>query len=554
MKFFNNILKASLGVLLLTGCSDFLDSNPITSLVESNYYKTEKDAQTALIGCYDGLQNIYTKNDLPTLLAPIIMADECFGGTGTGDGYGFQLIDEFDYQRSLGDVNMYNSVWASSYQAIYRCNMLLSKMDQIEWASQATRNQVEAEARFIRAYIYFDLGKLLGNIPLVTRPVTKEEANIPQASPEELYGLIESDLLFPAENGLLNGDKWTSDWGIVNDGRATAFAAKAMLARVWLYYTGYHNKTSLPNGTSKQQIVTALQEVYASGHGLVDKYNELWPAASSERDATAEPIKLKTSYVGEGNQEAVWSIKFNSSGEWGNFDGFSGMRIIGMRSGSIKSFGNTVYGDGSWGGAPVNSKFVSDWKAAEPGDPRLGWSVIDMATEGIIMSDKHDQREYTGYFPKKYICMGNGTDNIYVAQGLDFQWNQYTDLVVIRYADVLLMLSELTEDAQYLNQVRTRVGLAPVSYTAENLRKERKHEFAFEGVRYWDLLRYDHTLDYAANAIAFSGKVINGAGDKGSNKVIDGNRFKATKGLSQIPNTQISLSNGVLKQNEGWSN
>jgi starch-binding outer membrane protein, SusD/RagB family len=554
MKFFNNILKASLGVLLLTGCSDFLDSNPITSLVESNYYKTEKDAQTALIGCYDGLQNIYTKNDLPTLLAPIIMADECFGGTGTGDGYGFQLIDEFDYQRSLGDVNMYNSVWASSYQAIYRCNMLLSKMDQIEWVSQATRNQVEAEARFIRAYIYFDLGKLLGNIPLVTRPVTKEEANIPQASPEELYGLIESDLLFAAENGLLNGDKWTSDWGIVNDGRATAFAAKAMLARVWLYYTGYHNKTSLPNGTSKQQIVTALQEVYASGHGLVDKYNELWPAASSERDATAEPIKLKTSYVGEGNQETVWSIKFNSSGEWGNFDGFSGMRIIGMRSGSIKSFGNTVYGDGSWGGAPVNSKFVSDWKAAEPGDPRLGWSVIDMATEGIIMSDKHDQREYTGYFPKKYICMGNGTDNIYVAQGLDFQWNQYTDLVVIRYADVLLMLSELTEDAQYLNQVRTRVGLAPVSYTAENLRKERKHEFAFEGVRYWDLLRYDHTLDYAANAIAFSGKVINGAGDKGSDKVIDGKRFKATKGLSQIPNTQISLSNGVLKQNEGWSN
>lgn len=551
MRLLKNILTASLGLTLLSSCSDFLDSQPITSLVESNYYQTEKDARIALIGCYDGLQNIYVKNDLPTLLAPNIMSDECLGGTGTGDGFGYQLIDEFDYNRSPSDVNMYNSIWASAYHALYRCNMLISKIGQINWVTPGYREQVEAEARFIRAYIYFDMVKLLGNIPLVTEPLTPDKANIAQATPAELYAQIEEDLRYAAQHALLQNANWTADWAAVNDGRVTVYAAKSLLARVFLFYTGYHNQTTLPNGTTKAEVITHLTDVYNSGHGLVDNYNELWPAASSVRDAAAEPIKLSTTYAGEGNKETVWAVKFNSSGTWGNFDGFSGMRIIGMRSGSVKSFGNTVYGDGSWGGCPVTPTFVSSWNTEEPGDPRKNWSVIDMTAEGVTLSDKHDQREFTGYFPKKYICMGNGTDNIYVAQGLDFQWNQYTDLVVMRYADVLLMLSELTEDAKYMNEVRNRVNLLPVAYSVDALRRERKHELAFEGIRYWDLLRYDHTLTYAANAVSFNGTVGNGAGQT-VNKVIDGAKLKECKGLSQIPNNQITLSNGVLKQNEGW--
>ena len=88
----------------------------------------------------------YTK-----LLRADIMSDECFGGTGTGDGKGYQLLDQFDKQQSPSDLNMYKVVYTQSYLAIYRCNMLLSKMSQINWTNETTRNQVEAEARFIRA-------------------------------------------------------------------------------------------------------------------------------------------------------------------------------------------------------------------------------------------------------------------------------------------------------------------------------------------------------------------------------------------------------------------
>jgi starch-binding outer membrane protein, SusD/RagB family len=560
MKIIKYIILASIGVFLLPGCSDFLNSDPTLTLVESNYYKTEKDAQNALIGCYDGLQNIYTGDDFPSLVAPSIMSDECFGGGGTGDGKGDDLIDEFDKQLSPSDLNMYKTQYINSYLAIYRCNMLISKINQISWSSDANPNKVEAQARFIRAYTYFELVKLLGNIPLVEKPVTPAQAEVlAQSSSDDVYKLIESDLLFATANAQLKDTKWTESWAKANDGYATVYAAKSLLARVYLFYTGYYNKTTLPGGTTKETITTNLLDVYSttSGHGLVADYKTMWPGACSTRNTADTITGLASNYVGEGNKETVWAIKFNSSGTWGSNDGFFGMRLMGMRSGTVKSFGTSVYGDGAWGCATVNPKFVSEWKAEEPTDLRLKSSVIDFVNEGLTLSDKFDQREYTGYCNKKYTCLGNGMKNIYTAQGLDFQINEYQDFVVIRYADVLLMLSELTGDAKYMNEVRARVGLTAVAYSSAALRAERKHEFAFEGIRYWDLLRYDHTLQYAANAIKLTStdnvKVTNGYGDKtGTVKLIDGQKLIDSKGLGQFPNDIITLSNGILKQNDGW--
>jgi hypothetical protein len=220
--------------------------------------------------------------------------------------------------------------------------------------------------------------------------------------------------------------------------------------------------------------------------------------------------------------------------------------MIGLRNGQVKSFGNTVYGDAHWGCGSVNPNFINDWKS----DPRFVPSVIDCAGEGVTMLPNHTAREYTGYYLKKYASLNDGTQNIYTAQSLDFQFNHYFDYVIVRYADVLLMLSELTGDAQYMNAVRTRVGLTDVAYSTDALREERKRELAFEGIRYWDLLRYG--VDYAANAVNCTVTVQNGGGTDPASKTIDGNMLKACKGLSQIPNNQITLSSGVLKQNEGW--
>lgn len=556
MKRYTYLLLAAFSTGLLAGCSDFLDSDPMTSLVESTFYKTEKDATMALVGCYDGLQTIWA-DGMAVPVSSLVMADECFGGTGVTDGFGYRMVDEFDQSLSPTDVNIYNPNWILYYKAIYRCNMLLSKLDQINWKTDRNREQVEAECRFIRAFIYFEMVRLWENIPLVTSPLSVSESNIPQSDPDDVYALIAEDLLFASKYAHLAGETWTEGWAGVNDGHVTVYAAKAMLARVYLYYVGYYNKTSLPNGTTKDAVKDSLLTVYTSGHGLVKPYSDLWPSTSTVRDASEDPIGLKTTYVGEGNKETVWAIKFNSNGKWSpsTIDGFIAMKMLGLRNGQVESFGTTVYGDGSWGGATVNPLFVDGWKTAEPTDPRLNWSVIDCVKEGITMTSNHSQDEYTGYFTKKYTCLGNGKEHIYVAQSLDFQINQYQDFVVIRYADVLLMLSELTGDATYLNEVRDRVGLPAVAYSVDNLRKERTHELAFEGLRYWDMLRYDHTLQYAASAVTIPAntlKVIKGGGDPGTYKAIDGANLINCRGLAPIPNKQITLSNGVLKQNTGW--
>ncbi len=538
------LLTLSLG---FTSCSSFLDSEPITKLVDANYYRTEADADAALTGCYDGLQILVGGEDgvNDVFLASLVMGDECFGGAGSGDGNNNQLIDRFDQAISPNDISLYNNMWVRSYKALYRCNMLLSKMEQIEWKSEKKRNTIEAETRFIRAYIYFDMVRFWGGVPLVTTPIDVKEANLPRADVDAIFKVIEEDLLFACEHAQLAGESWNHAWALTSGGHASVYAAKALLARTFLFYTGYYNKSTLPNGTTKEIVTTQLSDVISSGHNLVTDAHRLWPAACSTVDEAAE-IGLTTTYLGDANEEIVFGVKFNSTGDWnGSQDGFRVLVNISMRTGSF-SYSNLPYAATGWGIGTVNPVFAKSLES----DPRYTYSIIDCNKEKITPTSSSSQREYTGYYNKKYTFLGTGPGtDIYSIQSLNFQINPYQQFNAIRYADVLLMLSELTEDAQYMNLVRDRAGLPAVGYSVEALREERKIELAFEGVRYWDLLRYDHTLEYAAQAIAGEFEVENGIEDK---LVIAADKFKNCKGLSQIPQEQIDLSVGVLTQNKGW--
>jgi starch-binding outer membrane protein, SusD/RagB family len=137
--------------------------------------------------------------------------------------------------------------------------------------------------------------------------------------------------------------------------------------------------------------------------------------------------------------------------------------------------------------------------------------------------------------------------------GVNFMIGQFQDYISIRYADVLLMAAELgSPNAQtYFDNVRKRAyGTAFVTLpvTTENLLKERRLEFALEGIRYWDLLRQG--VDKAAEIIAENATVLNGG--VSAQKTITAAKIKETKGLAQIPFSEITLSNNVLKQNAGW--
>lgn len=544
-KFKLNILASGVMSLMLFSCSEsFLDVEPQTTILDQNFYKTEADAEMALIGCYDGYQRTTSNGGFAFYIAAEVLSDECFGGTGNTDGRGYQAIDRFDLSQSPSDNNIFNETWGFYYAGIFRCNTLLNKMPDIaSWKSDKdsvntiTKNRIEGETRFLRAVQYFDLVRLFEKIPLLTVPTTD---NIAQSEPVETYKLIVEDLKFAAAN--IPANAYPKANATTNDGRVTSYAAKALLARVYMFYKGYYGKEDI--GVTKAEALAGLEDVIESEEfELVQDFKSLWPGSSFVANV-AENTLDKTAYAGKGNLETVFAQKFNNTSDYnGMVDGNRWMVMMGMRNTNASPYGK------GWGGCTVNPRLVS---AFATGDTRKSASIVDIAGEGIEASfDLKDQREYTGYTVKKYtpICLPDGTSD--TGGSNDFQTSQDQDFIVIRYSDVLLMAAELgsANALNYYNMVHTRAGLtAKTAITLNDILEERKFEFAFEGIRYWDLLRQG--LSTAASTIAQTQSVLSGK----ANDVItiSAANINKTRGFMQIPNTQITLSDGVLVQNAGW--
>ena len=522
-----------MSLLTTAACNkDFLDTEDVTTATEQNFYKTPTDGFKALVGCYDGLQQVYD-NGIAFPIASEVMSDNVFGATGNSDGFGYQMMDEFDKLRSPADNDLFGGNWAAYYRAIFRCNMLISKMDQINWGSNsALRNTYEAEARFIRAYLYFDMVRLWGNIPLLTAP---SRDNIPQANPDDVYKVIAGDLKFAVDN--LPATAYTAQ-PAATYGRVTKWAAEALAGRVYLYYTGYYSKPDLVGVISKSEALGYLEDIISNGgFGLVDNFANLWPVSGS-------------SYAGEDNKETVFAIKYTYTSDYnGNTDGNHWMVMNGIRAQWLPPYGL------GWGAQTVSAKL---WNAYSNTDTRKVASIISIVDEGVKFTNQKDQREYTGYYTKKYtpLAIDSAGNAISVVSGKgagSFQISQFQDYVVIRYSDVLLMAAELgSPSAQsYLDQVRQRAyksNFVSVPVSQSNIMAERRFEFAFEGIRYWDLLRQG--INVAAATIAENTTVQNGGVNV--TKTISASKVIETKGLVQIPYSQINLSNGVLKQNAGW--
>ena len=449
-------------------------------------------------------------------------------------------------KRLLGalQVNLYETDWARYYQGIYRCNELIKYEEQIAWKSETLHSTYMGECHALRAILYFDLVRWFGNIPLLT--VATEE-NIPQADPKEVYQVIFDDLQYAIDN--IPANAYPKADAVNNDGHVTKYAAEALYARAYLYYTGYYGESI--EGVTKEKALAYCEDVINSGeYQLVPEYKNLWPAASAGIAEVGDAETLLGTYAGDGNAETVLAMKFTNTQDYnGNNDSNRWQVMLGMRNLPVAPYGR------GWGALTVNPQFVNQYEA---GDLRKKASVIDIVNEGIVNADAFeasykDQREYTGYVIKKYspLCFADGTSATKIDGSGGFQEQNHQDWVIMRYADVLLMAAELgSSNAQkYMDQVRARAGLQPVAVSKDNILKERRFEFAFEAINYWDLLRQG--VDYAAQKIATNGIDVMSGGNA-DKVIISAQNITAKKGLSQIPQNQIILSNGVLKQNAGW--
>jgi hypothetical protein len=259
----------------------------------------------------------------------------------------------------------------------------------------------------------------------------------------------------------------------------------------------------------------------------------------------------------------MFALKFSTFADWGTSIYYSNQMnlFFGWRSYSYKG----VMGEG-WGMGTVNKKLWDEWPDA---DLRKKGSILDVRdeAEGIdapygLGTDFHDkQMDETGYWQKKYRPINlkknaqwsNYSVSFYSATR-NFQLDNMQDIVLIRFADVLLMHSELTGTVNGINQVRARAKLEPIgAYSLDALKRERRYELAFEGVRYYDLLRWagkSNLSQVEAILESQNGVPTINNGVAGTKKGVD---FRvATGGFLQIPNQEIQLSEGVLTQNPGW--
>lgn len=552
MKRYINILFAGLSLVVISSCGDsFLDTSP-TGSNAAGMAMSGEDAEYMLTGCYDGYQQAYSYGGAQFHVASEIMSDNCFAGGGGGDNTNFMAIDEFD-KGKVSEYSMMETYWKNYYAAINRCNSLLDGEASVTWTSETQHKNVIGQARALRALCYFDLTRLYGKVPLLTSSTVEK---VKESEPADIYEQIASDLKYAADSISFGKYDVTTQESTYH-GLISEWAAKALLARVYLFYTGYYGAAL--EAVTEAEVKAGLEDIITNGgFELLDDFKDLWPASSriASTDDTSHAWATDT-YAGESNKEVLFNLEFDSN-ESQETNNNGTIALVSMRNTTFAPYAT------GWGVAPVNPKM---FYAYQSGDTRRDASIINIVGEGIDKTDKFntsdDWRQYTGFAIKKYSATGFNDGTRWIAienpgSETSWQYRESQDYTIVRYADVLLMAAEMGCDnaQEYYNMVRDR-AFGDTSHrktvSKDNILEERRLEFAFEGLRYWDLLR-TQGLSGAASVIAANqnGTSVTTAGVE-TTVSFDANNMINTKGLLLKPTNQITLmGSDYLSQNEGW--
>ena len=446
-------------------------------------------------------------------------------------------------------------------QEFFRANFVIESIDKITWKNKTDRDKTLGRAYYIRAYYYFELCRLFERVPLRTNTGTE---NLPQATPDELYGQMASDFKKAIELIPNNSFQITPKTEI---GLATKWAAEGMMGRMFLFYSGFYKKDEikLPEGGSvtKANVIAWLEDcINNSGHGLISDYRNLWPYAYCKYYGYTKNNNLN--WIGEtgNNIEVVYQRKYSALGNGGIPQSYDNNIFMQFSHGKQTQ---VPFGYGHALGT-VNPKLWTDWPDNDIRKKGSVYYAYDPEEIASVSGYKYTAAAYqeTGFWSKKITAINvykNGQVTPTTASNMvnmsvelygraaSYQQDNANDLMIMRFSDILLMAAELgaPKGQTYFDQVRTRVGLPSLPLTLENIKLERRWEFATEGIRYWDLMRWGD-VEAVINQNMKDIPIIQ-VGTK-KNLTI---RFRPeTRGFLFIPQSEINLSNGVLTQNAGW--
>ncbi|WP_109698534.1 RagB/SusD family nutrient uptake outer membrane protein [Chitinophaga deserti] len=490
------IFMLSIGV---AGCSKFLERKPLGQYTQDDLGLSALESQVMAI--YAGLR---TEGCSGVKFGAVhsIRSDDAMKGSIASDGVpAEQMFDDFNYLR---DFWLLNDYWGDHYKLVKLCNDVIGAVDKISDPKPSERVN-RAEAKFIRAYAYFNLVRAFGDIPKIDFIVTTTaEGNVPKKPVAEIYALIDADL---TEAGTVLPAAWESTY----IGRSTKWAAKALHAKTWM-----------TRGNWGSALGACREIINSNTYRLYEPY---WKVFTEE---------------GENNIESIFEIQalYNATQDFGiQYANYQGVR-----------------GSGSWDlGWGWNLPTENLYNAFEPGDPRREYTCMannapdPYGINGTITSQAgltgqwYNRKAYT--HPNIRNSMGGGVPRA----------GRWLNMRIIRYADVLLWAAEAanelggaantTDALNWLEMIRARArqgapaGTLPKVVTTdqaelrEKIRHERRVEFGMEHERFYDLVRWGIAEDVFAQL---------------------GKNYQPRNRYLPIPQPEIDKSGGVLKQNPDY--
>lgn len=435
MKNYIFLFMACFGLL---SCEEFLTEIPRSSLTPENAYHTPDDWQKTLNGAYAMLQKLYVGKNTIKLTE-----------VGTDEVQAFDLswghLVQLDYHTFSTANVFFDDHYLFAYEGVKRCNAVIDMPTDV--VEPSIREQMVLQSKFLRALYYFDLVRMYGGVPLWTQShIDRAQIMKPRSSVDEVYEVIVRDLK-DAENGL------PTQWSKAEDkGRATAYAAQAMLARVYIQWS------------KPREALEYCQKLDGKFH-LYSTYREIF-----------DPKNKNAEY------ENIFEVQFRHSGSFG-LEGSLQHSMWGPRGvGGPEKFGG-------WGGFGP-TQYVYD-----------SFDDMDKRREAFFWTEFNGVRQSP---PSQRKFFDNNYGNVIEDDELNF--------IVIRYADILLMKAEALNtigdsgNGKYdaVNAVRSRAGLPLITVNdnltkeqfADRILEERLHELCFEHLRRWDLIRFGKLSEY----------------------------------------------------------
>ena len=429
MKQIKILVLLLLGVVVTSCSSDFLEPLPSSGTTVESYFNNASEVETAVVNLYDGLQgvNSTSTNDNHSVMYEFYLTEMRSDNTRTKSQEGEAAQFEFfNIEATNGIVSDY---YASFYNTIFRANVVLDNLDAVENASDA--KAFEAEAKFVRAYAYFNLVRLYGDIPLIDKVIAPLETDVQftRVATSTIYDLIVSDLQTAVE-GLDNTYRT----------RASRAAAQGLLAKVYLTIGNYLGAQSL------------CEDVIGSGYSLENNFVDI--------------------FYNEDNSETIFAIGYESdlSSDSQNFSA-EWLNAVGRTSGVNYVTTDAVAALDAIGGDRTAYSY-------RPDPSQVGqFQVVKYLPNGD---------EDLGISPVSSDPRLAGNDWIVL---------RLADVLLMHVEAIMAGGSETSNASALASfqAVRDRAGLTdPVTnITKQELLDERRVELAFENQRFFDLLRFD---------------------------------------------------------------